>query len=529
MLPPVAKRRQQLKQKDEKLALFWCDLLHPVLFDEVEPEQIQEFLKELSNKDLVFPGGRLAKPSLSTLRRKLNNFRAGGFDALARKERKDRDQPRSTLPEIIAKAIELKKEQPRRSHDTINRFLNNLYGITVPRSTLYRYLKDAGATRMKLGVVTKKVRKRWTKDHTHDLWVGDFEEGPYVLSGQEILPTHLSAFIDCHSRYALDARYYLRQSLDILIDSLLRALAKHGAPCDLYLDNAKIYHSNGLKAACYRTNIRLIHRPPGDPSPGGLIERFFETIQDQFEAEVRAQDALSLDDLNRALSAWLSVVYHQRIHSETSQTPKDRYDTGLTVIRHVQMDLVFSSFMRKVTRCVHKDFSDISLDKRLYRVDPRLRGDKVWVHYDPFSALDTVQIYSLKGEYLGSGLLHHRDNAACPLSAQPPEKPKHDLIKLLVSEHQKQLAANTQGIDYCQVASPRCRPFYAFAKTLARLLGRPEGLSAFTSEELEILKKFHNQNPRLGEPELTRAFTLTNNKALPYLIHELRQILKKSE
>jgi len=98
-----------LKQKDEKLALFWCDLLHPVLFDEVEPEQIQEFLKELSNKDLVFPGGRLAKPSLSTLRRKLNNFRAGGFDALARKERKDRDQPRSTPPEIIAKAIELKR------------------------------------------------------------------------------------------------------------------------------------------------------------------------------------------------------------------------------------------------------------------------------------------------------------------------------------------------------------------------------------------------------------------------------------
>ena len=45
------------------------------------------------------------------------------------------------------------------------------------------------------------------------------------------------------------------------------------------------------------------------------------------------------------------------------------------------------------------------------------------------------------------------------------------------------------------------------------LLGRPEGLSAFTSEELEILKKFHNQNPRIREPELTRAFTLTNNNA----------------
>jgi len=74
-----------MKQKDEKWALFWCDLLHPVLFDDVEPEAIQEFLKELSGKEMVFPGGRVGKTSLSTLRRKLNLYRTEGFDALARK------------------------------------------------------------------------------------------------------------------------------------------------------------------------------------------------------------------------------------------------------------------------------------------------------------------------------------------------------------------------------------------------------------------------------------------------------------
>jgi len=83
---------------------------------------------------------------------------------------------------------------------------------------------------LKLGVAKTKVRKRWSRDHTHDLWVGDFEEGPYILVGKEILPTYLCAFIDCSSRYVIEARYYLRQNLDILIDSLLRALAKHGAP-----------------------------------------------------------------------------------------------------------------------------------------------------------------------------------------------------------------------------------------------------------------------------------------------------------
>ena len=112
----------------------------------------------------------------------------------------------------------------------------------------------------------------------------------------------------------------------------------------------------------------------------------------------------------------------------------------------------------------------------------------------------------MKGEYLGSGVLHHRQSGETPLPVQPRAKPKHNLIDLLVSEHQKQLAANTQGIDYRKVLSKRSWPFYAFAKAIARLLGKEEGLSSFTAEELEALKKFYNQNHGLTEPELTRAF-----------------------
>jgi len=158
-----------------------------------------------------------------------------------------------------------------------------------------------------------------------------------------------------------------------------------------------------------------------------------------------------------------------------------------------------------------------------------LRGDKVWVHYDPFSSTDTVQIHSIKGEYLGKGVLHHRESAHNPLPAQPVGKPKHNLIELLVSEHQKQLAASTHGIDYRKVVSTRSWPFPAFAKTLARLLGKQEGLSAFTAQELEILKKFYNQHANLTESLLTQIFSRIRNKSLPYLIHELKQILQRKD
>ena len=87
------------------------------------------------------------------------------------------------------------------------------------RFTDYRHLKRSGATRLKLGISQRKVRRRWTRDHSNDLWLGDFEDGPCVLVGDQAAPTHLSGFIDCHSRYVIEARYYLRENLDILIDS----------------------------------------------------------------------------------------------------------------------------------------------------------------------------------------------------------------------------------------------------------------------------------------------------------------------
>jgi transposase len=135
-----------LDKKQEKWAIFWCDLLSPVIYEEIEPELTNLFLKSKADEKIQFPDGRVGKPSLKTLRRKLNRYRQGGFDALARKGRSDRGKPRNIAGKIIEKAIELKKEQPQRSPNTINRFLEELYGQTVPRSTLYRHLKRANAT-----------------------------------------------------------------------------------------------------------------------------------------------------------------------------------------------------------------------------------------------------------------------------------------------------------------------------------------------------------------------------------------------
>ncbi len=518
-----------LKRKDETWALFWCSLLHPVLFGEIEAHEVGAFLRQLAAEECAFPNGQRKKPSLSTLWRKLRNYQQGGFEALGRQARADRGRARAHDRALIERAIAIKRDQPRRSDETINQFLRAEFHKTLPKSTLYRHLRAAGATRLKLGIDRTPVRKRWTCDHTHDLWVGDFEHGPYVRYDPNVVASRLTAYIDCHSRYVPEGRYYYWDNLDVLIDSLLRAWAQHGAPGALYVDNAKVYQSRALQIACYRLHIRLLHRKPKDPPGGGLIERFFETVQGQFEAEVRAGGILTLDELNRAFSAWLEMSYHRRPHSETGEPPRERYQQGLTAIRHVDMEAAAKCFLRCEERSVHRDFSDVRLEGRFYRVDRKLRGDRVEVRYDPFSDPESVLIYSLDDQYLGKGILHQREQGEPAPQAPVAPKPQYNYLELLIREHERELQAQARGIDYRAALDPRLWPFTSFVQTLGRLLGRKGGLSGFTTQELETLHKLHEKFPQLSEPLVSRAFEQAPGQTLPHLLRELETLAQRKE
>jgi len=517
-----------MKKKEQEWAIFWCALLEPILFGEISPGETQAFLRKLASEERLFPNGKRKKPSLSTLRRKLCRFRRTGFESLGRKPRSDRGKPRAHGEELIQRAIELKRDQPRRSNETINQFLQSEHRKSLPKSTLYRHLKEAGATRAKLGILKKKVRRRFTRDHTHDLWLGDFEHGPYVLFDGMPVSTRLCAFIDCHSRFIVEGRYYYKETLDILIDSLLRAFAIHGAPKALYVDNAKVYHSKALRAACYAMNIQLIHRTKGDPAPGGLIERFFRTAQDQFEAEVREGSILTLEQINRAFFAWLEVSYHEREHRETKQPPKIRLESGLTAIRRVDMAAILAFFMEREVRRVDPTFSDVQLRGKFYRVDSRLRGDRVEVRFDPYSKMETVILYSLKEQYLGEGVLHEREKGEGAHPPTAPKKPRSNYLELLLRKSDRSRELH-EGIDFRKALRHRPWPFPDFAKTCARLLGREGQLSAWTTDELEALKHSYDRVPSLTRTLLEEAVAKADSKRLPAVLFELHRIAKRKE
>lgn len=504
------------KQQELK-TLFWCDLLRPIIFNELEGRHPHAYLVKLSQQETIFPDGIRKKPSLSTLKRQLKKFQQGGIEQLKRKARNDRGQSRKYSAALVDKAVEYKKDLPTRSAHTINAFLQENQKTQIPESTLYRYLRDHNATRSKLGVLKKKVRCRWTRDKANDLWVGDFANGPYVLHDGEVKETYLSLFIDCQSRYVVQGAYYLRQSLDILIDTLLKGFCKHGLPNDLYLDNAKVYHATALKSACYDLKIRLLHRKVRDPAPGGLVERLFLSGQRQFETEVRAGDILTLTQLNEYFDAWLEMAYHNRIHSELKQMPSQVYDKAIH--RPVELNAVLRFFMTKVERTVHPVFSDIALEHQFYAVDKRYRGDRVWVHYDPFSNRDEVLIYNQHEAYLQKALRYDREKRVdAEAESSPQEKPKYNYLELLNQQHQRKIQADTTVTDFTQI--DQRWPFTAFASQLASLMGK-SGSHAFDNEQLTLLKQTWDRYPTLNAAQVISAFAQADIKNIHHFILQL--------
>ena len=273
-----------------------------------------------------------------------------------------------------------------------------------------------------------------------------------------------------------------------------------------------------------------MHRPPREPQPGGLVERVIQTIQQQFEAEVRAGTVLTLAELNRYFQAWLQRDYHATVHSETKQTPQTRYQETSRFHRHVNLAEVREFFYVRGRRKVDPEFSDVRINNRFYAVDPQLRGERLIVSYDPFSRGEEVRLTSLHGVFLGVARHYDRERGAHP--QPPPAAPRapldHEYLKLLAQEHQQQQQEQAErGIDYHQAQRRHLLTFPALAAIFAKLLGRQGGTSGLGTQEMEILSRVHERLPRITRSLVEEAFARAEVKTIPVVVLHLQTLLEE--
>src|ERR1700745_3030615 len=158
----------------------------------------------------------------------------------------------------------------------------------------------------------------------------------------------------------------------------------------------------------------------------GKVERVIETIQQQFMVEISGDEdrparrkVSSLEELNRLLEAWVRTVYHGRVHSETGEAPRVRWDAaGPQLIP--DPGVLRYAFAWSEIRLVRKT-ATVELEGNVYSVDPFLAGRKVELVFDPFDMTE-LAVY-LAGRAVGRAVPQVIGRHAHP-KAPPDEAPE---------------------------------------------------------------------------------------------------------
>src|SRR5512133_823232 len=227
---------------------------------------------------------------------------------------------------MLELAVTLKREQPRRAATQIAAVITERCGTSPHERTLQRHFRRVGLDR-ELAATGGGLRAfgRFQAEAPNQLWTADALHGPAVAGRK----AYLFAAIDDHSRALVGYRWAHAEDTLRLEAALRAGFAARGLPGVLYVDNGSPFISRQLERCLAVLGVRLTHSKPGQPQGRGKIERVFRTVREQFLVELDTRDgAKDLEELNRLFGAWVEGVYHHREHTETGQTPMERFLAG---------------------------------------------------------------------------------------------------------------------------------------------------------------------------------------------------------
>jgi len=448
-----------------EIALFRYTLILPLLRGEYLPGGKEKLRQQIAagHYDIPYSSRRTVSPT--TLARWERLYQQKGFDGLKPQPRRDGGQSRAISSQTLDRAEALKREQPFRSARSIIKILSLDQTNPVPEGriaprTLRRQLALRGATAAQLLTQQRpKPYRRFERTHFGDLWQGDAMDGPYLpdpANPDQERQTFLFAFLDDHSRLVPHAQFYWNEQLPRLEDCFKRAILRHGRPLAIYVDQGKVYTSKHLDTICATLGIQRILGTPYYPEGRGKIERFFQFVQSDFLPELPHSSVTTLPQLNQSLLAWIEVVHHRKLHSETGQAPLERVrQDPAPATRPADPEELRQAFLHRDRRKVAKT-ATFSFRRNRYRVPAYLRGQSVELRYDPFD-LTRIEVW-FNDTFLQVAepdqivTTIHPDVEPDPVPAPSPDTGL-DYLALLRIERERLLQEQLDTIHFTQLES----------------------------------------------------------------------------
>jgi putative transposase len=451
------------EERDTQIALFRYGLIAQLVFTPLPAGQVEQALRQIARGRYTIPYSTRTRVGISTLRRYLKQYQAGGFDALRPKERADKGVPRALPPAALEKAIALRQEQPARTTPMLVELLQRdpALHLEAPLNahTLTTHLRQRGKTR-RLLAQSARAFHRFEQDAVNALWQGDAMVGPWLPDPSQPgkkKRAHLFCFLDDHSRLVPHAEFFFEEALPRLERVLKVGILKRGLPKAVYVDNGQVYHATQFAAACAALGVACKHTAPYSPEAKGKIERWFSTLRLQFLPEVETSAIATLAELNESFWAWLELVYHRTAHSETGQTPLERYQAGIGGVRQADGETLRKAFLWREKRRVRKD-GRVELQGNTYRVDPQFIGRQIELRFDPFD-LAVLEVW-MDGNCFGQANVvqqgreqHIAVERLTPTTAPQPAQPKTslDYLAVLRAEYQQHLRQQAGTLRFTQL------------------------------------------------------------------------------
>ena len=291
------------------------------------------------------------------------------------------------LPDDIRRyLIEQKQDNPNYNCQWLSELASDRFARIVSRPTVWRILKEANLLHHLPD--TPVLRCRFEAKSCGDLVQMDTTWG-YWLASKRL---YLTVLMDDHSRYILNARWALQETLWHNMLLIRETVEKHGIFRVLYTDNASwfkvlrhnrsIYqnhrqseYESEITRACREVGIVHVTHQPYQPQGKGKIERLFRFIQERFVSELDSPE-IPLYVINKKFQDWVNWYNGKHVNRTIGCVPKKRFDPqGFAPLSGIQKKILDDIFCLKDTRVVDK-CNQFSYDGNIYTIN----GNRSYAH-----------------------------------------------------------------------------------------------------------------------------------------------------
>ena len=261
----------------------------------------------------------------------LGKYQNDGLAGLADHSHRPRFQPRQVDAGIEAMICQLRGAHPRWGPRRLAFELGKANVNPVPsRSTVYRVLVRRGLVPARKRKRRRQDYKRWQRDAPMQLWQMDITASVFLTDGTEL---KLISGLDDHSRFCVIATVVRRGTARAVCRAFITAMRIYGIPDEVLTDNGKQFTGRFGKPRpaevlferiCRRNGIRQLLTRPYSPTTTGKVERWHQTLQDEFLDD--AGPFASIEEAQAAVDEWREEYNHRRPHQSLDMAcPADKF------------------------------------------------------------------------------------------------------------------------------------------------------------------------------------------------------------